>query len=222
MPVWKLIIALPLTVWCNAQAKMLDPIARKLIDKPLDALANRISIKISANSITIMGFFIGILSFIAIIKGQLTLALVFLTLNRLCDGLDGAVARRQTPSDLGAYLDILADFILWALLPLGFVFYAPQNAFAAALLLASFAMSMSAFLAFAMMAEKRGLTTEAQGKKGIYYLSGLAEGTETIAFFALVMIRPDWFIPAALFSAGLVFLSVIGRLIVSVKVLREV
>ena len=221
MPVWKPIIALPLTVWCNAQANMLDPIARKLIDKPLDALANRISRKISANSITIMGFFIGILSFVAIIKGQFTLALVFLALNRLCDGLDGAVARRQTPSDLGAYLDILADFILWALLPLGFVFYAPQNAFAAALLLASFAMSMSAFLAFAMMAEKRGLSTEAQGKKGIYYLSGLAEGTETIAFFALVMIRPDWFIPAALFFAGLVFLSVIGRLIVSVKVLRE-
>ena len=200
---------------------MLDPIARKLIDKPLDALANRISRKISANSITIMGFFIGILSFIAIIKGQFTLALVFLALNRLCDGLDGAVARRQTPSDLGAYLDVLADFILWALLPLGFVFYTPQNAFAAALLLASFATSMSAFLAFAMMAEKRGLSTEAQGKKGIYYLSGLAEGTETIAFFALVMIRPDWFIPAALFFAGLVFLSVIGRLIVSVKVLRE-
>ena len=118
MPVWKPIIALPLTVWCNAQANMLDPIARKLIDKPLNALTNQVSGKISANSITIMGFFIGILSFIGIIKGQFTLALVFLALNRLCDGLDGAVARRQKPSDLGAYLDIIADFILWALLPL--------------------------------------------------------------------------------------------------------
>lgn len=200
---------------------MLDPIARKLIDKPLNALSGRISSKISANSITIIGFLIGFLSFIAVIKGQFTLALVFLVLNRLCDGLDGAVARRQTPSDLGAYLDIIADFLLWALLPLGFLFYDPQNAFAAALLLSSFAMSMSAFLAFAMMAEKRGLSTDAQGKKGFYYLAGLAEGTETIMFFALVMIRPDWFIPAALFFAGFVFLSVIGRLIVSVNSLRE-
>ena len=72
-----------------------------------------------------------------------------------------------------------------------------------------------------MMAEKRGLSTEAQGKKGFYYLAGLAEGTETILFFALVMIRPEWFIPAALFFAGFVFLSVIGRLIVSINVLRE-
>lgn len=200
---------------------MLDPIARKLIDKPLDAIANRISPIISANSITIIGFFIGTLSFIAIIKGQFALALIFLALNRLCDGLDGAVARHQTPSDLGAYLDIMSDFILWALLPLGFLLYAPQNAFAAALLLASFAMSMSAFLAFAMMAEKRGLSTKAQGQKSFYYLAGLTEGTETIAFFALVMIKPDWFIPAALIFAGLVFLSVIGRLIVSVTILRE-
>ena len=200
---------------------MLDPIARKLIDRPLEIAANRISEKISANSITIIGSLIGFLSFIAIIKGQFTLALVFLALNRVCDGLDGAVARRQAATDLGAYLDIIADFLLWALLPLGFMFYDPQNAFAAAALLSSFAMSMTAFLAFAMMAEKRGLSTEAQGKKGFYYLAGLAEGTETILYFALVMIRPDWFIPATLFFACFVFLSVIGRIIVSVNSLRE-
>lgn len=200
---------------------MLDSLARRLIDTPLNAAANRFSPRISANSITIFGFFIGILSFIAIIKGQFMLALVFLALNRLCDGLDGAVARRQTPTDLGAYLDIIADFILWALLPLGFVLYEPQYAFAAACLLASFAMSMSAFLAFAMMAEKRGLSSDAQGQKSFYYLAGLAEGTETIIFFALVMLRPDWFAPAALIFSGLVFLSVIGRLIVSINILRE-
>lgn len=200
---------------------MLDPLARKLIDKPLNALSKPISARISANSITIIGFLIGILSFIAIFKGQFTLALVFLALNRLCDGLDGAVARRQTPTDLGAYLDIIADFLLWALLPLGFMLYNPQNAFAAAVLLSSFAMSMTAFLAFAMMAEKRGLSTEAQGKKGFFYLAGLAEGTETIGFFVLIMVKPEWFTNAALFFAGFVFLSVIGRLIVSVNSLRE-
>ena len=200
---------------------MLDPIARKLIDRPLDALANQVSPKISANSITIIGFLIGTLSFIAIIKGQFTLALIFLALNRLCDGLDGAVARRRTSTDLGAYLDILADFILWALLPVGFLLYDPQNAFAAALLLSSFAMSMTAFLTFAMLAEKRGLSTQAQGKKSFYYLAGLAEGTETILFFALVMLWPGCFAPAALIFAGFVFLSVICRLIVSVNQLRE-
>lgn len=200
---------------------MLDPIARRLIDPPLNIAAKRVSTLISANSITIIGFFIGILSFVEIIVGQFTLALVFLALNRICDGLDGAVARLQGPGDLGAYLDIVADFCLWALLPLGFVIYDPTNALAAAVLLSSFAMSMTAFLAFAMLAEKRGLTSDKQGKKSFYYLAGLAEGSETIIFFAVVMLRPDWFIPAALFFAAFVFLSVIGRLIVSLQYLRE-
>ena len=200
---------------------MLDSTARKLIDPPLNAIAARISDKFSANSITFIGFFIGFLSFISLLKGQFTLALVFLLLNRFCDGLDGAVARRQGPSDLGAYLDIVADFLLWALLPLGFLFYAPENAFAVAVLLSSFAMSMTAFLAFAMLAEKRGLSSETQGKKSFYYLAGLAEGSETIAFFILTMVKPDWFIPAALIFAGFVFLSTVGRLIVSMAILRE-
>ena len=200
---------------------MLDSTARKLIDPPLNAIAARISDKFSANSITFIGSFIGFLGFISLLKGQFTLALVFLLLNRFCDGLDGAVARRQGPSDLGAYLDIVADFLLWALLPLGFLFYAPENAFAVAVLLSSFAMSMTAFLAFAMLAEKRGLSSETQGKKSFYYLAGLAEGSETIAFFILTMVKPDWFIPAALIFAGFVFLSTVGRLIVSMAILRE-
>ena len=200
---------------------MLDSPVRKLIDPPLNAAANRFPEGISANSITITGFFLGILSFFAILEGQFTLALVFLALNRLCDGLDGAVARRHKPSDLGAYLDIVADFLIWALLPLGFVLHDDRNALAGAVLLSSFAMSMTVFLAFAMLAEKRGLSSDAQGKKGFYYLAGLAEGTETIAFFALVMLLPGLFIPAALVFAGFVYLSVLGRLIVCINQLRE-
>lgn len=201
---------------------MLDPVARKLIDPPLNALANRFSDKISANSITIVGFFIGILSFIAIIKGQFALALVFLLINRFCDGLDGAVARRNGASDLGAYLDITADFLLWALLPVGFALHDTTLAPAAAVLLSSFAMSMTVFLAFAMLAEKRGLTSEAQGKKGFYYLAGLAEGTETIGFFIFVLALPTHFHAAALIFAAFVYLSVLGRIIVSINQLRGV
>lgn len=200
---------------------MLDSTMRKLIDPPLNAVARQVPQKISANSITIIGFFIGVLSFIAIIKGQFTLALVFLALNRLCDGLDGAVARRRKPTDLGAYLDIVADFLLWALLPLGFALNDPQNLLAAVFLLSSFAMSMTVFLAFAMLAEKRGLSTQAQGKKSFYYIAGLAEGSETIGFFGLVLIMPPLFASAALIFAGFVYLSVFGRLIVSIQQLRE-
>ena len=200
---------------------MLDSAARKLIDPPLNAVAARISPILSANSITIIGFFIGIASFIAITQGQLMLALFFLLLNRLADGLDGAVARQSQATDLGGYWDIVSDFILGALLPLGFALLAPENAFAAALLLSSFAMSMTVFLAFAIQAEKRGITDTSQGVKSFTYLAGLAEGTETIGFFVLVMLLPATFSIAALIFAGFVYLSVLVRLIVSLNLLRE-
>ena len=138
----------------------------------------------------------------------------------MADGLDGAVARQTKATDLGAYLDIVSDFVLWAILPLAFLFHDMNNAFAVAVLLSSFAMSMTVFLAYAIQAERRGTVSDAQGKKGFYYLAGLAEGTETILFFIAAMAYPHSFAPLALLFAPFVFLSVIGRLIVSFQSLR--
>ena len=50
-------------------------------------------------------------------------ALAFWLLNRITDGLDGTVARisnRQT--DWGGYLDIMLDFIIYALIPISLAF----------------------------------------------------------------------------------------------------
>ena len=199
---------------------MLDPVMRRLIDQPLNAAAKRWPSSISANQITIIGFGLGVISVAAVAHGTFTLALALLLINRLGDGLDGAVARQHGATDLGAYLDIVADFLLWSLLPLGFLFYDGANAVAAAVLLSSFAMSMVVFLAYAIMAEKRGISTESQGKKSFFYMTGLAEGSETIGFFIIVMLWPQAFIPAAYSFAVLVYLSIIGRIIVSVKALE--
>jgi len=200
---------------------MLDPLMRRLIDPPLNAAARRWPSTITANQITAFGFTLGVVSFASVAFGAFELALVLLLINRLGDGLDGAVARQNGATDLGAYLDIVADFLLWSILPLGFLLYNGANAVAAAVLLSSFAMSMVVFLAFAILAEKRGVSTDAQGKKSFFYMAGLAEGTETIGFFVIVMIWPTIFIPAAYGFALLVYLSVIGRVIVSVKSLQE-
>ena len=194
---------------------------RRLIDPPLKGAAAFWPRKISANQITIVGLLLGVGCFLAIITNAMTAALTLLILNRLADGLDGAVARAQTPSDLGAYLDIVSDFMLWGLLPIGFIILDSNNAIAAAVLLSSFSMSMTVFLAFAIMAEKRGLETNTQGYKNFFYIAGLAEGTETIAFFAIVIIWPGIFIPAAFIYAGIVYLSVIGRVASSYLILKE-
>ena len=200
---------------------MLDPFMRRLIDPPLKGVAAIWPRRVSANQITIFGFVLGVGCFLAIATNSLTAALILLGLNRLADGLDGAVARAQSPSELGAYLDIVADFALWGLLPIGFIILDRDNSVAAAVLLSSFSISMTVFLAFAIMAEKRGLETDAQGRKSFFYVAGLAEGTETIAFFAIVIIWPGAFIPAAFVYAGIVYVSIIGRVASSYFILKE-
>ena len=51
----------------------------------------------------------------------------------------------------------------------------------AAVLIASFVGTGSSFLAFASIAARRGMQAADYPNKGIYYLGGLTEGSETIA-----------------------------------------
>jgi phosphatidylglycerophosphate synthase len=75
---------------------------------------------VRADQITVAGLVIGLLAAGAAALGLYALALVGLVLNRLADGLDGAVARLTEPTDRGAYLDIALDFVFYAAFPLGF------------------------------------------------------------------------------------------------------
>ncbi|EKD60003.1 MAG: hypothetical protein ACD_54C01002G0001 [uncultured bacterium] len=135
-----------------------------------------------------------------------------LLLNRLADGLDGALARLQGATDRGAFLDIALDFLFYALFPLGFALAdLAQNALPAAVLIASFIGTGSSFLAFASIAAQRGLTASAYPTKGIYYLGGLTEGAETIAIFALMCLFPQAFPTLALIFAAACFLTTLLR-----------
>ncbi len=94
------------------------------------------------------------------------------------------MARATRRTDFGGYLDIIADFLFYGAIPLGFVLLDPAaNAVAGAALLLSFYVNGASFLGFAILAEKRGLATRAQGLKNLYYSGGLLEGAETIGFF---------------------------------------
>lgn len=107
---------------------------------------------------------------------QYTAALVFIVLNRIFDGLDGALARRQGISDAGGFLDISLDFLFYSLVPFGFVLANPEaNAIAGAFLIFSFIGTGSSFLAFAVMAGKRGIDNPVYKHKSLYYMSGLTE-----------------------------------------------
>ena len=92
----------------------------------------------------------------AIALGQIGWGLALIIANRLCDGLDGAVARARGPSDLGGYFDIVADFAFYVSIPLGFGILSAANTLPALVLVASFVLTGVSFLAFAVIAAKRG------------------------------------------------------------------
>lgn len=181
----------------------------KLLRRPAEWLVRR---GVSANMLTITGFLIGLGAVPLIALGQFGPALVAILLNRLLDGLDGAVARLSGPTDCGAFLDIALDFFFYAAIPFAFVLADPvANGVPGALLLLSFVGTGSSFLAFAVIAERRGLTSLSMPKKGLYYLGGLAEGAETIAFLVLVCLLPQLFPLLATLFAGLCFVTALAR-----------
>lgn len=184
------------------------PAVSKILDRPARALHAR---GVSADTITLAGFGIGLLACLAVISQSYILALVGLVANRLADGLDGAVARLGQPTDRGAFLDIALDFWFYSLFPLSFAVAHPENALPAAVLIATFVGTGSSFLAFSIIAEKRGLAAEAYPTKGIYYLGGLTEGAETIAVLAAFCLFPQAFPIIAYTFAALCTVTTLTR-----------
>ena len=173
---------------------MFDAVLRPLIEPPLERLATiAVGAGMSANAATVLGFVIG-LGAIPLISAEAYLwAIPAIVISRLLDGLDGAIARKTATTDLGGFLDISLDFIFYAGIVFGFALARPENALPAAFLLFTFSGTASTFLTFAIFAAKRGLTTDLRGRKSLYYLGGLTEGTETIAAFVLACIFPELF-----------------------------
>lgn len=173
---------------------MFDRALRRRIDPSLDRLARQAQgVGLTADRVTWIGFCLGLLAMVAIANGAEFWGLILFGANRLCDGVDGHLARLTRPTDRGAYLDIVLDFIFYA----GFVFACavarPEHALAAAFLILAFVGTGTTFLAHAIVAAKRGLTEEASVRKGFAHLGGLTEGTETIAVFVLMLLFPSAF-----------------------------
>ena len=200
---------------------MLDRAARRLIDPVLEQLAVAAQQRaITANQVTVAGFACGLAAMAAIALQSYGLGLLLLLANRLADGVDGALARRNGATDLGGYLDIVLDFIIYSGAAFAFALAQPDHAVAAAFLIFSFMGTGSSFLAFAIFAAKRKLDGEEAADKSFYYLGGITEGTETILLFVIVLLFPGWFPVAAYLYGTLCWLTTVGRIGAAVQRLR--
>ncbi len=201
---------------------MLDARIRPWIDGPLNRMGRKLAHHgIRANEVTAFALAMGVVAAGMIAAGLPgVLALVPLALSRLADGLDGAVARATEKTDFGGLLDIVGDFAFYAAIPLAFALRDSENAPAAAFLLASFYINGASFLGFAIMAEKRGIETRAQGEKSLYYSAGLLEGSETIGFFVALCLWPEAFVGLAMIFASLCLFTTAARLVLAWRLLR--
>lgn len=193
---------------------MLDRFATALIRPAVDATA-RVLVRagVRANTLTVTGFAIGLGAAVLIAIHAYSMGLAALFVSRIGDALDGAVARQTRTSDAGGFLDIALDFVFYASIPLAFAIAHPAaNALPAAALLAAFVGTGSSFLAFAVLAAKRGLTSLDYPGKSFYFLGGLTEATETLLCFTAMCLWPQHFAPLAWGFAALCAVTTVTRI----------
>ena len=198
--------------------KKLNLFFRPILTKIAKVLINR---KFTSNQITLFGFILGIFSFIFLSLGMIYIALLFFILNRIFDGVDGTLARLSKPTDLGGFYDIISDFFIYALLPLGFIFFDKNNFLSMSFLLTSFIGTCSTFLTTAWIFEKKKIQIEKLSKKSFYYSEGLIEGTETIFLFILMFIFYEVATFIAWIFGVLCFITALIRVIKVSKILNS-
>ena len=195
---------------------MLDAAARQWIDPPLDRLAGWCARRgLGADAVTLAGFAVGVGACGLLALGLNFWALAAIAVNRACDGLDGALARRLGPTDRGGFLDIVCDFLFYSGVPFSMAVRSPGDALAACFLVFAFVGTGSSFLAYAAISAKRGAapTPAPRGFKALRYAAGLTEGTETIALFVLFCLVPGWFAPLCWGFGALCWLTTATRVV---------
>lgn len=177
---------------------------------------------ITANQVTVLGFCSGVAAIPAVWQHYYYTALLLIIVNRLLDGIDGALARLKNPTDAGAYLDITLDFLVYSGIVWGFALADPErNAMAAATLIFSFIGTGSSFLAFGIMAAKRDIEKIDYPQKSFYYLGGITEGTETLLVLVAFCLFPAYFPFIAYVFAGLCWITTVTRIIGGYYTLKE-
>lgn len=203
---------------------MLDAIIRKQIDLPLAVIARQaVKWQISATSATVAGFVLGLGAAGLVVAQLYWAAAVVLLVSRLLDGVDGAIARQTQATDLGGFLDVVLDFVVFATVMFSFALVDPAaNALAAAFLATSFMAPAVTSLAYAIFAAKHGLSTDGRGATSLYFLGGLTERTETILCLVLMCVFPAWFSTIAVVFAVMCWITGGTRIAAAVTALGGV
>lgn len=195
---------------------MLDHMMRGYKDQLLRPLAASMG-RVSPNIITVTAMMFGLAAAGLAARQMFLLAFVLWVVNRILDGMDGLVARLQDQqTDFGGYLDIVADFVVYAALPIGLFLGAGATTtigISLAFLLGSFYINAASWMYLSAILEKRNLGASIRGERTTVTMpAGLVGGTETILFYSAFLIWPGALRWLFLAMAALVMVGVFQRI----------
>jgi len=206
---------------------MLDEILRPVKDRVLKPIVLIIGRYLSPNTVTMAAFLFGMAGAAAVLADWYVTGLVLWALNRIADGLDGAIAREyHSQTDIGGYLDILLDFTVYAALPAAFALRLDTRTgyLSLILLLAVFYINAASWMYLSALLEKRGQHLKLPGKlppqTSIQMPGGIIGGTETIVFYTLFFLFPGRIVLLFILMAVLTMGTVIQRMMWAVGKMR--
>lgn len=201
---------------------MFDPILRPVKDRVLAPVARAFR-WLEPGVITALGLALGLGSAWAAWMGAFGPGLILWLANRVMDGLDGAVARlREESTDLGGFLDLMADFLVYGAVPLAMALRPGADAGlapATVLLLTAFYVNAASWMVPAALLEKRGRGARDRGEPtSVVIPEGLVAGGETVVFYALFFLFPGHQVELFLLMAGLTALTVLQRVLWATRI----
>ncbi|MFX0048617.1 MAG: CDP-alcohol phosphatidyltransferase family protein, partial [Candidatus Hermodarchaeota archaeon] len=155
----------------------------------------KLSGKISANQLTIIGLVIGLIGSLFIYVSSLYVALsipftilssIFIIISFFFDTLDGSLARFEGPTIFGGVLDIFCDRLVEVSIIIAIITTDPLNlAIPGIFTLAAIILCISMFLIVGGIINRENLN---KNSKVITYQGGLIERSETFIFLLAILI----------------------------------
>lgn len=200
---------------------MLDARMRAMLGPPLEAAGRRLAAAgVPPTALTGAGWAAGAGACAATALRAWPVALGLWLANRLADGLDGPTARATgSPTDAGGFLDIVADFSVYAGVILALAVAVPAARLGCAALLTAYYISGTAFLALSSLAERRG--QRLGDERSLRFVGGLAEGTETVAVYIVLFLLPQYAVVIVWAFTAAVAITAAQRVVFGVRLLRQ-
>ena len=198
---------------------MLDARMREMLSPALEAAGQQLAAAgLPPAALTAAGWAAGAGACAATALRAWPVALGLWLTNRLLDGLDGPTARAGSPTDAGGFLDIVADFSVYAGIILGLAVAVPGTRLACVALLTAYYISGTAFLALSSLAERRH--QRLGDNRSLRFVGGLAEGTETIAVYVLLFLLPQHATVIVWAFTAAVAITAVQRVVTGLRLLR--